>query len=52
MGEYLSAPNKEKQSEEAENGRVPLTLIIFSFDMQQLECKGGGDLWKMRTSQT
>lgn len=51
MGEYLSTPNKEKKSEEGENGKVihpPLISYSFhldkvwSFSNVRLEKKYGG----------
>ena len=50
MGDYLATPAKEKQSEEAENGKVSLFLVklLFRYVMAYLKCKVGGGAWRMR----
>ena len=43
MGEYLSTPNREKKSEEAENGRV-YYLFMFSFYIDAIWTLGNAGL--------
>ena len=50
MGEFLSTPNKDKQSEESENGFVS-PYIKISVDMVQAECKDGEKEWRTLISQ-
>ncbi len=52
MGEYLSTPNKEKHTEEGENGRVSAHLTNFRFVMLVLACRAGEGPWKIVTLST
>ena len=45
MGEFLSTPIKDKQSEESENTFVSFS-INTSADMGQVECRDGENEWK------
>ena len=53
MGEYLSTPNKEKKSEEGENGKVidfiVLKRVQYRSGMVFQPCKDGAEEWKMHT---
>ena len=53
MGEYLSTPNKEKKSEEGENGKVINFIVfyrvIYRSGMVFPPCKDGAEAWKMHT---
>ena len=56
MGEYLSTPNKEKKSEEGENGKVNkyIAFYIFLYRCGTVfpPCKDGAEAWKTHTFPT
>ena len=54
MGEFLSTPNKEKNSDEKENYFVIKYFIynISSLDTERAVCKDGGSEWKTHTFAT
>ena len=48
MGDYLSAPIKDKEIVDGENSRVTAySDLVHRYDLELVECKDGARIWKM-----